>query len=163
MEERARSAVVTGVGAGIGRAIFERLLADGWSVVGVEIDAALAAAAEDRLGDDRAAGRILVGDAGDLEVLRGARESAVAMAPLRGWVNNAAVVAQGTLHDADPESVRRLFKVNIEGYFWGCAEAVRTFLGSARAAPSSTFHRSRRAPRSPAGPRTTPPRRPSTA
>src|SRR5206468_3365698 len=73
-------------------------------------------------------GRILTGDAGDRGVLAGARELATGLAPLGGWVNNAAVVAQGTLHDADPEQVSRLFKVNIEGYFWGCAEAIRTFL-----------------------------------
>ena len=42
MEAGAWSAVVTGVGAGIGRAIFERLLADGWSVVGLELDPSLA-------------------------------------------------------------------------------------------------------------------------
>ena len=34
----------------------------------------------------------------------------------------------GTLHEADPEKVRALFRLNIEGYFWGCAEAVRTFM-----------------------------------
>ena len=39
-----------------------------------------------------------------------------------------AVVAMGSLHAADPEMVRRLFRLNIEGYFWGCAEAVRTFM-----------------------------------
>ena len=53
---------------------------------------------------------------------------ATGLAPLGGWVNNAAVVAQGTLHDADPDLVSRLFKVNVEGYFWGCAEAVTTFM-----------------------------------
>ncbi|MEA2630928.1 MAG: hypothetical protein QOE66_1147, partial [Chloroflexota bacterium] len=73
MDGRARSVVVTGVGAGIGRAIFERLLADGWSVVGVEIDPALSAATQARLGEDGDAGRVLVGDAGDLDVLRRAR------------------------------------------------------------------------------------------
>ena len=38
MSKRAKSVVVTGCGAGIGRAIFERLHADGWIVAGVEID-----------------------------------------------------------------------------------------------------------------------------
>ena len=37
-----RSVVVTGCGAGIGRAIFEQLLKSGWYVVGVEIDPELA-------------------------------------------------------------------------------------------------------------------------
>ena len=41
-----RSVVVTGAGQGIGRACFDRLLADGWFVVGIELDAELAAQAE---------------------------------------------------------------------------------------------------------------------
>ena len=41
-----RSVVVTGAGQGIGRACFDRLLADGWYVVGIELDEELAAQAE---------------------------------------------------------------------------------------------------------------------
>jgi NAD(P)-dependent dehydrogenase (short-subunit alcohol dehydrogenase family) len=128
MERPAKSVVVTGAGAGIGGAIFERLLADGWSVVGVEIDPDLASAAEGRAREAGATAGIVVGDAADLDVLAAAREAATNLAPLRGWVNNAAVVEMGSLHDADPAKVRRLFRLNIEGYFWGCAEAVRTFM-----------------------------------
>jgi glucose 1-dehydrogenase len=128
MTEPAKSVVVTGAGAGIGGAIFDRLLADGWSVVGVEIDPGLASAAEARAGEAGHRARLSVGDAADPEILSAAREAATELAPLRGWVNNAAVVEQGSLHDADPEKVRRLFRLNIEGYFWGCAEAVRTFM-----------------------------------
>ena len=40
MPEVDRSVVVTGCGAGIGRAIFERLAQDGWAVAGVELSAA---------------------------------------------------------------------------------------------------------------------------
>jgi NAD(P)-dependent dehydrogenase (short-subunit alcohol dehydrogenase family) len=128
MEAGAWSAVVTGVGAGIGRAIFERLLADGWSVVGLELDPSLAEQGQERCSEAGLRGHILTGDAGDRGALREAREVATGLAPLGGWVNNAAVVAQGTLHDADPDLVSRLFKVNVEGYFWGCAEAVTTFM-----------------------------------
>jgi NAD(P)-dependent dehydrogenase (short-subunit alcohol dehydrogenase family) len=128
MSRSAKSVVVTGCGAGIGRAIFERLHADGWTVVGVELDPALAEDARAVLGGDPTAGAVLLGDAADVSVLAAARVAATSLAPLGGWVNNAAVVAMGTLHEADPEMVRRLFHLNIEGYFWGCAEAVRTFL-----------------------------------
>ena len=41
-----RSVVVTGAGQGIGRACFDRLLADGWFVVGIEVDEELAAQVE---------------------------------------------------------------------------------------------------------------------
>ena len=41
-----RSVVVTGAGQGIGRACLDRLLADGWFVVGIELDEELAAQVE---------------------------------------------------------------------------------------------------------------------
>jgi NAD(P)-dependent dehydrogenase (short-subunit alcohol dehydrogenase family) len=128
MAEPVRSVVVTGSGAGIGRAIFDRLHADGWIVIGVELDPVTAADARASLGGDSQAGAVLEGDAADVAVLAEARSIATGLAPLGGWVNNAAVVAMGTLHGADPDMVRRLFRLNIEGYFWGCAEAVRTFM-----------------------------------
>ena len=37
------SVVVTGCGTGLGRAIFERLIGDGWVVVGLELDKGRAA------------------------------------------------------------------------------------------------------------------------
>lgn len=72
---------------------------------------------------------MIVGDAADREVLARARQAATELAPLGGWVNNAAVVAQDALHRPEPEAVARLFRLNVEGYYWGCSEAVRTFLG----------------------------------
>ncbi|HVA86222.1 MAG TPA: SDR family oxidoreductase [Candidatus Saccharimonadales bacterium] len=128
MSEQSKSVVVTGCGAGIGRAIFERLATDGWIVVGVEIDPGAAADARRTLHGDFGSGAVLVGDAADVAVLAEARTVATGLAPLGGWVNNAAVVAMGTLHEADPAMVERLFRLNIDGYFWGCAEAVRTFM-----------------------------------
>ena len=128
MNQNPKSAVVTGCGAGIGRAIFERLHADGWFVAGVEIDPRLADDARAVFERDAEAGVVVVGDAADVEVLARVRAAATSLAPLGGWVNSAAVVAMGTLHDADPAMVQRLFRLNIEGYFWGCAEAVRTFM-----------------------------------
>ena len=41
------SVVVTGCGSGLGRAIFERLIKDGWAVVGLELDEGRAAEARD--------------------------------------------------------------------------------------------------------------------
>lgn len=128
MAERLRSAVVTGCGAGIGRAIFERLLQDGWVVVGVELDPALVEDARKSLAGGSATGEVLSGDAADRTVLAAARSAATDLAPLGGWVNNAAVVAQDSVHRPDPAAVARLFHLNVEGYYWGCSEAVRAFL-----------------------------------
>ncbi|HXD24380.1 MAG TPA: SDR family NAD(P)-dependent oxidoreductase, partial [Propionibacteriaceae bacterium] len=38
-EDQARACVVTGAANGIGRAITQRLLGDGWAVVGVDVSA----------------------------------------------------------------------------------------------------------------------------
>jgi glucose 1-dehydrogenase len=119
-----RSVVVTGCGTGLGRAIFERLVADGWAAVGIEWDAERAADARALPG----AGDVLTGDAADRDVLAAAAARATALAPLAGWVNNAAVGRMGMLHDAVPAEVDEIIRINLMGAFWGCAEAVRAFL-----------------------------------
>jgi glucose 1-dehydrogenase len=119
-----QSVVVTGCGTGLGRAIFERLIDDGWAAVGLEIDETRAADARGVPG----AGDVLVGDAGSRDDLRRARERAVTLAPLGGWVNNAALPLSGNLHDPNQDEVERLFRVSLMGYFWGCSEAVQQFV-----------------------------------
>ncbi len=119
-----RSVVVTGCGMGLGRAIFERLIGDGWAVVGLEWDAALAEDAAAVPG----AGAVLTGDAADRDQLAAAATRATQLAPLGGWVNNAAVVRMGTLHDPQPDEVDETIRVNLMGPYWGASEAVRTFL-----------------------------------
>jgi NAD(P)-dependent dehydrogenase (short-subunit alcohol dehydrogenase family) len=123
-----KSVVVTGCGGGIGGAIFERLARDGWAVAGVEASPVMAERTRAALASEQLVGAIVDGDAADLDVLRTARATAVAMAPLRGWVNNAAVVEQHWLHRPDHAAVSRLFHLNVEGYYWGCSEAVLAFL-----------------------------------
>jgi NAD(P)-dependent dehydrogenase (short-subunit alcohol dehydrogenase family) len=120
-----RSVVVTGCGTGIGRAIFNYLLDEGWAVVGVEIQEALADDARAQAGGR---GDVLVGDVALRENLAAAAERAGQFAPLRGWVNNAGLALAGNLHEPDVASIKRLFDVNLMGYFWGCSEAIRRFL-----------------------------------
>jgi len=61
MTKPQKTAIVTGAAAGIGRAMVERLVADGWRVIGV-----------DRTGASLDGAELLVGDAGDPSVLSSA-------------------------------------------------------------------------------------------
>lgn len=123
-----RSVVVTGSGQGLGRAIVERLATDGWAAVGIEIDPATAADADAWLHDRGLPGTVLTADAADMGDLERARDAATDLAPLAGWVNNAAIVAMDSVHVPDPAAVERLFRMNVAGTYWGASVAVRTFL-----------------------------------
>lgn len=119
------SVVVTGCGTGIGRAIFDRLVADGTPTVGIELDPGAARETAEQAGQR---GEVLVGDVADRAVLQAARDRAVARGLLAGWVNNAGVAIGGNLHDPDADGVARLFAVNLDAVFWGCSTAVQTFV-----------------------------------
>jgi glucose 1-dehydrogenase len=119
------SVVVTGAGDGIGRAIAIRLAADGWNVVGLELDQGATDALAKTLGEGH---RALCGDASDRAVLKAAREAAEDLAPLRGWVNNVGIALMGNLHEPNEPEVERLFTVNLMSHFWGSSEAIQTWV-----------------------------------
>ncbi|MFF5074036.1 SDR family NAD(P)-dependent oxidoreductase [Micromonospora olivasterospora] len=85
---------MTGGGRGVGRAIAERLLADGYAVVVLEHDPAAVAWTGSHPAGDRL--RTVVGDAGDEDVAARAADVAEQAAPLAGWVNNAAVFPEAS-------------------------------------------------------------------
>jgi NAD(P)-dependent dehydrogenase (short-subunit alcohol dehydrogenase family) len=120
------SAVVTGAGQGIGRAIFTRLASNGWYVVGVERD--LATADELARATPTDHGTVIHGDVRELDVLVRAAEAATEHAPLDAWVNNAGIIRLAPLHLATREHVREVVAVNLEATYWGCHVAVRAFL-----------------------------------
>jgi NAD(P)-dependent dehydrogenase (short-subunit alcohol dehydrogenase family) len=123
--ELAKSAVVTGCGSGIGRAIIERLAADGYFAVGIELDAEKAASVSDYLGDG---GSVLAADVRDRSVLEQAARVASNRAPMYGWVNNVGVALGGMLHHADPDDVAKVVQINLMSHFWGSRVAVETFI-----------------------------------
>ncbi|CAN5579560.1 SDR family oxidoreductase [soil metagenome] len=119
------SAVVTGCGAGIGRAITGALVADGWTVTGIELDRNAAQRVRDECGSSV---DVVVGDCSQMSTLEDAADRAKASAPLRGWVNNAGVALAGNLHAPVHAEVERVIAVNLMAYFWGSSIAVRQFL-----------------------------------
>ncbi|MBK8021241.1 MAG: SDR family oxidoreductase [Chloroflexi bacterium] len=120
-----KSVVVTGCGTGIGRAIFTRLLKDGWHVVGIDMQEQLVNEARAQAGEH---GDVLLGDVANADMLEQAADRAQQFAPLAGWVNNAALAISGNLHEPNKAEVERLFNVNLFGVYWGSSIAVRRFL-----------------------------------
>lgn len=118
-----RSCVVTGAAKGLGRAVAETLLAQGWSVVGLDVD-------EEGIG--RVAAELgltpVVGSIVDWAAHERAAEAAAGLGSLRGWVNNAAVDLQGAAHEVDAGHVAGGLRVLCEGPMLGMAVAVRRML-----------------------------------
>ncbi|MEV6346892.1 SDR family oxidoreductase [Actinoplanes sp. NPDC051851] len=127
MSLRGKSYVVTGGGRGIGRAIVERLVGDGGAVVVLEASEAASSWVGSHPRRDRL--MVVVGDAGDQVVAERAAGLAAGVAPLCGWVNNAAVFPEAWLHELPAAEVRALITRNLDPALAGCAAALRHFLG----------------------------------
>ena len=132
-----RSYVVTGGAHGVGRAIAERLARDAHVVV---LDVA---APEWSLPGVTA----VTGDAGDEAVAERAADAAEAVAPLAGWVNNAAIFRDAALHDTPAADVVALIAANVGLAVAGSAVAVRRFLarGAGGAIVNVSSHQAQRA------------------
>jgi len=120
--------VVTGGGRGVGRALVERLLGEEDNVVAVELDPAALAWANSHPAGSRVI--TVVGDAADEAVAEQAADLAQAAGTLAGWVNNAAVFRDASLHSASTREVLDLISLNLEPAVVGCATAIRRFLGA---------------------------------
>jgi NAD(P)-dependent dehydrogenase (short-subunit alcohol dehydrogenase family) len=117
--------VVTGAAKGIGRAICERLVEEGRSVVAVDIDDAGLTEAAAALGP----GCIpLTGDIAQWSTHERAVEAAREAGELTGWVNNAGIDVVGSAHEVDEQSLRRALDVLQLGPMFGCTLAVREML-----------------------------------
>jgi NAD(P)-dependent dehydrogenase (short-subunit alcohol dehydrogenase family) len=145
--EMSRSHVVTGGGRGVGQAVVERLLADGDSVVVVELD-------PDALEWTRghpAGPRVVpvVGSAADAAVAERAADHAQAAGRFTGWVNNAAVFRDAALDTALAYDVLDVITANLAPAVVGCATAVRRFLaaGTGGSIVNVSSHQAQRAVR----------------
>ncbi|MFE9580488.1 SDR family NAD(P)-dependent oxidoreductase [Nocardia sp. NPDC006044] len=136
----ALSYVVTGGGRGIGRGIVERLLGVDSVVVAVELDPAALTWAGERVIP-------LTGDASSTDIAEAAADLAQQAGTLTGWVNNAAVFRDASVHSESAERVVDLITANLAPAVVGCTTAVRRFLraGTPGAIVNITSHQAQRA------------------
>ncbi len=143
-----RSYVVTGGGRGVGRALVERLLGDADSVVAIELDPAALAWTDGHPAGSRVIA--LIGDAADEDVAEEAADRAQAAGTLAGWVNNAAVFRDASIHSDASDATRvvlDLIALNLNPAVVGCGTAIRRFLaaGTGGAIVNVSSHQARRA------------------
>jgi NAD(P)-dependent dehydrogenase (short-subunit alcohol dehydrogenase family) len=126
-----RSAIVTGAGAGIGRAIALLLGANGASVIVSDINAADAEQVVKEIETAGGTAKAIVGDVSDRDVNLALVEAAQALAPLKIAVNNAGIggpsapVAEYTL-----DAWKRVLDINLNGIFHGLQAQIPAMLAA---------------------------------
>lgn len=118
-------AVVTGAGSGLGRAIAQKLAADGYAVAAIDLDEAAA----------RETARLIKGKAYQADVSRAAElDKAVGAAigslgPLEVMVNNAGILDGYFDVDGMDEALwRKVIDIDLTGVFLGCKRALKEML-----------------------------------
>ena len=142
------SYVVTGGGRGIGRALVERLLEGAEdSVVAIELDPA----ALSWTGEQPADSRVIpvVGNASDEAIAEKAADLAQEAGTLSGWVNNAAVFRDASIHSDGARQVLDAIALNLDPVVIGCGCAIGRFLaaGTGGAIVNVSSHQAQRAVR----------------
>jgi NAD(P)-dependent dehydrogenase (short-subunit alcohol dehydrogenase family) len=110
---------------GIGRAVAERLIADGVHVVALDLNAEALASTRAELGERF---EPVVGDVGDWDAHERAADAAQAAGELVHWVNNAGIDWVGAAHEIDAEHIERGLRVLQFGPMYGACVAVRRML-----------------------------------
>lgn len=119
-----RSVVVTGGLAGIGAAISGALSDAGWTVVALSLQGP--DAEQPPITDVRVTP--CIGDVRNSADLDRAATLAQSLAPLRGWVNNAAIVENVALHEASDEHISDVISTNLMGVICGTRTALQHYL-----------------------------------
>ena len=128
-----KTALITGAGSGIGRAIAMLYAGHGASVWVGDLDAERgnAVAAEIAGAGDRAA--FVAMDVTDLASVRAAVATAVAAdGRLDVMVNNAGIGRVGGVTETEPDDFHRLMRVNVDGVYHGCKAAVEQMIAQDR-------------------------------
>lgn len=120
------TAVVTGAGGGLGRAIAERLAADGFSIAALDVDAAELATTCDRIEAAAGSVRPYLADLRDPQLID---ETIVAaqtdLGALSVLINNAAVFPSGPFLEVTTPEYDEVITVNQRAYFFAAQSAAR--------------------------------------
>lgn len=115
-----RSAIVTGAGAGIGKAIAELLAANGASVVVADLNGDAVDAVVSTIAAAGGQAQGFVGDVSDPAAAEAMVASAQQLAPLRIAVNNAGIGgANEPVGDYPLDSWRKVIEINLNAVFYG--------------------------------------------
>jgi NAD(P)-dependent dehydrogenase (short-subunit alcohol dehydrogenase family) len=111
-----KTALVTGGGSGIGRAIAERFAAEGAEVVILELNRDAGAEAGDAISKSGGKCRVIAADVSDTVSMRDAFAEVERLDIL---VNNAGIPHIGNVLSTTPEDLDRLYSVNVRGVYHG--------------------------------------------
>ncbi|QBD76956.1 SDR family oxidoreductase [Ktedonosporobacter rubrisoli] len=139
------SYVVTGGGQGIGRAVVERLLDGPNCVVVIERSPEALTWIDEHPAGQRVLA--LIGDASDNTVTEQAADLAQSAGAFSGWVNNAALFRDASLHAVSAHEMLDLISLNLSPVIAGCQSAIRRFLaaGTPGAIVNLSSHQARQA------------------
>jgi NAD(P)-dependent dehydrogenase (short-subunit alcohol dehydrogenase family) len=126
-------ALVTGAGAGIGRAIALRLARDGWAVAVNDVERARASAVTGEIVAGGSRSAAVVADVGDREAAhRMVAETIEALGAVDLLVNNAGVCRLGAIAGFAETDWRLTFRVNVDGVFFCCQAVLPHMLARGR-------------------------------
>lgn len=125
------TAVVTGAGGGLGRAICVRLAADGHAVAVVDVDEVAAQETHQAVLTQSGTAEIYLTDLRDADAIRNTMGNIENdLGPIHVLVNNAAVFPAGSMLDVTPAAYDEVINVNQRAYFL-TAQAVAALMRDA--------------------------------
>jgi NAD(P)-dependent dehydrogenase (short-subunit alcohol dehydrogenase family) len=125
-----RTAVVTGAGSGLGRAIAIELFRRGYAVWATDVDAGAAAGTAGECGDEGRSRKLDVREEAAARALAG--EIAAEQGSLDLWVNNAGVLATGLAWEQDEATRSATLAVNAIGTMNGTVAALEQMVPAGR-------------------------------
>jgi NAD(P)-dependent dehydrogenase (short-subunit alcohol dehydrogenase family) len=127
------TALITGAGTGIGRAIALRLARDGWAIAVNDVEPARAAAVAAEVVATGVRSAAVVADVGDRTAAsRMVGEAIEAFGAVDLLVNNAGVCRLGAVTEFSEADWRATFRVNVDGVFFCCQAVLPHMLSRGR-------------------------------